>query len=200
MIEPGAASATSPDAHPILPMPSAFTHAAVGLAIGTAFYHLSAPKRVWMLGAVCAALPDADAIAFPLGIPYEHALGHRGLSHSLAFAALFAAVVTVLLPARRLPRGRLTLWGFLFLATASHGLLDMLTNGGHGVALFAPLENSRHFFSWRPIEVSPISLSRFFSERGVAVLASEARWVWIPAALFAATCIFVRRRATADAP
>ena len=176
-------------------MASAFTHAAVGLALGTPFYRLNVPKRIWAVGALCAALPDADAIAFRFGIPYEHVLGHRGLSHSLVFAALLAAVIAALLPGRSLPGNRTRLWLFLFLATASHGVLDMLTNGGHGVALFAPFDNSRHFFSWRPIEVSPISIRRFFSERGIAVLLNEARWVWIPAALFAATCIALRRRA-----
>jgi inner membrane protein len=175
-------------------MASAFTHAAVGLALGTAFYRLDAPKRVWALGALCAVLPDADAVAFRMGIPYEHVLGHRGLSHSLAFAALLAAAVAAMLPAPSLVGGRLRLWCFLFAATASHGLLDMLTNGGHGVALFAPFENSRHFLPWRPIEVSPISVRRFFSERGVTVLLNEARWVWIPAMIFAATCIALRSK------
>src|SRR5687768_772601 len=102
-----------------LPMASAFTHAAVGLALGTAFYRLDAPKRVWALGALCAVLPDADAIAFRMGIPYEHVLGHRGLSHSLVFAALLAAAVASLRPALSLTGGRLRLWCFLFVATAS---------------------------------------------------------------------------------
>ncbi|HEU4994167.1 MAG TPA: metal-dependent hydrolase [Gemmatimonadaceae bacterium] len=41
-------------------------------------------------GAACAALPDLDAIGFWMGIPYDHMLGHRGLTHSLTFAALIA--------------------------------------------------------------------------------------------------------------
>ena len=175
-------------------MASAFTHAAVGLALGTAFYRLDAPKRVWALGAVLAVLPDADAIAFRFGIPYEHVLGHRGLSHSLPFAAVLAATIAAALPGTSLSGSRLRLWLFLFLATASHGLLDMLTNGGRGVALFAPLDNARHFLPWRPIEVSPISVRRFFSERGVAVLVNEVRWVWIPAMVFAAACVTLRRQ------
>jgi inner membrane protein len=174
-------------------MASAFTHAAVGLALGTAFYQADAPRHIWILGALCAVLPDADAIAFRFGIPYEHVLGHRGLSHSFAFAALLAAAITAAVPIHKAKNGRLRLWLFLFLATSSHGLLDMLTNGGLGVALFAPFDNARHFLPWRPIEVSPISVRRFFTERGLAVIANELRVVWIPAACFAATCVLLRR-------
>jgi len=62
-------------------------------------------------------------------------------------------------------------------------LLDMLTNGGRGIALFAPFSNARYFFPWRPIEVSPISVQRFFSQRGVQIMRSELQWVWLPAAV-----------------
>ena len=176
-------------------MASAFTHAAVGLALGTAFRRPGPPARFWVAGAALAALPDLDALSFRLGVPYASLLGHRGLSHSLAAAALLAAATVGAAfrgPAWRAERG--WLWSYLFLAAASHGLLDMLTNGGHGVALFAPFENGRHFFPWRPVEVSPISVRRFLTARGAAVLASEFRWVWLPAAAFAAACVVARRR------
>jgi inner membrane protein len=71
---------------------------------------------------------------------------------------------------------------YFTLVTLSHPLLDAMTNGGSGVALFAPFSTSRYFAPWRPIQVSPIGL-RFFSERGLEVLASEIVWVWIPAFL-----------------
>src|SRR5205814_6496 len=38
----------------------------------------------------------------------------------------------------------------------------------------------------RPIVASPLGVRRFFSAWGLAVLASEALWVWLPAALFGA--------------
>jgi inner membrane protein len=50
---------------------------------------------------------------------------------------------------------------------ASHGILDAMTNGGLGVALLSPLDTTRYFRPWRPIQVSPISLRRFFSDEGV---------------------------------
>jgi inner membrane protein len=71
-------------------------------------------------------------------------------------------------------------------------LLDALTNGGLGVALFAPFSNERFFFPWRPIEVSPIGAG-FFSARGMRVLLSEARWIWLPAATVCAV-VWLRQR------
>jgi inner membrane protein len=71
---------------------------------------------------------------------------------------------------------------FLFISTLSHALLDMLTNGGQGVALWASFSNARHFFLWRPIEASPIGVRRFFSRRGVQIMRSELRQVWLPSA------------------
>ena len=166
-------------------MPSAITHAAVGLALAPAFWRPGAPRRLWLLGALAAAAPDLDVIGFRLGVDYGDLLGHRGLSHSLCFAALLAAA---LLPLSRAGPGfsPRRAWLYLFLASASHGLLDMATDGGLGVALFAPFSAARMFFPFRPIAVSPLGVHAFFGARGAAVIASEALWVWLPAAAFAA--------------
>ena len=77
---------------------------------------------------------------------------------------------------------------------ASHGLLDMLTNGGLGVALFWPFEQTRHFAPLTPIAVSPIGLSDFISARGATVLWSEAIWIWMPLTLVVAVGIGIRKR------
>jgi inner membrane protein len=124
-------------------------------------------------------------ISFSFGIPYEAMLGHRGLTHSLVFAVLVGFIVA------RLGFG---IWGVGFgmcwvwfaAVTASHGLLDALTNGGRGIAFFAPFSDHRYFFPWRPIQVSPIGVG-FFSARGLRVLASEGRWIWLPSAIIAAS-------------
>jgi inner membrane protein len=68
----------------------------------------------------------------------------------------------------------------------------MFTNGGRGVALFAPFSAERFFFPWRPIEVSPIGLD-FFSERGFGVISSEIIWIWIPSAIIFLFAWLVRR-------
>ena len=67
-----------------------------------------------------------------------------------------------------------------FLVTVSHGILDALTNGGLGVAFFSPFDTTRYFFPWRPISVSPVGVGQFFSAQGVAILASEIEYVWLP--------------------
>jgi inner membrane protein len=55
-----------------------------------------------------------------------------------------------------------------------------MTNGGRGVAFFAPFADTRWHFPMRPIEVSPIGVWSFFSRRGVDVLTNEVVWLWVP--------------------
>ena len=179
-------------------MASLFSHAAAALAIGACFARPGVPKRVWALGACAAMLPDADVAAFALGIPYEHMLGHRGLTHSLLFAAALAAILA-LAAGTITGMSRGALWLYLFLAAASHGALDALTNGGLGVAFLAPFDGHRFFFPFRPIQVSPIGIARFFTARGWAVIRSELVWVWLPSALLAAGALTVRRAARRSA-
>ncbi|HMX44029.1 MAG TPA: metal-dependent hydrolase, partial [Elusimicrobiota bacterium] len=106
-----------------------------------------------------------------------------------AFAAVVAAFLAVALQRRPRGSGR-RLFGFFFLALASHGVADALTNGGLGIAFFAPFSNARYFFPFRPVAVSPIGLERFFSSRGGAVLRSEAIWLVLPSlGVFAAATI-----------
>lgn len=174
-------------------MASAFTHAAAALAVGTAFRGPGPPWRFWIAGAACAVLPDLDSIGYYLGVPYESAFGHRGFTHSLLFAALLASALLVFVrDDRHGDPGKV--WVFLFLATASHAALDAFTDGGGGVAFLAPFDNTRYFMPWRPIEVSPMSVRRFFTARGVTVIVNELAWVWLPSALFAIVAISVRRR------
>jgi inner membrane protein len=162
-------------------MCSVLTHPAVPLAL-LAFLPQGARSTPLVLaGVACSVIPDLDVISFVVGIRYNTMLGHRGLSHSLPFAAVLSAVLTFTLLRHR-PEESGIIFAFLFVSTLSHGLLDMLTNGGLGVALFAPVTNKRYFFPWRPIEVSPIEIRRFFSVWGMRILASECQWVWLPAA------------------
>jgi inner membrane protein len=86
------------------------------------------------------------------------------------------------------------LWLFLFLATASHGVLDAMTNGGLGVAFFAPFSDTRYFFPWHPIVVSPISISEFFGPRGLRVIWSELGWIWAPSAVVFLVGLALRQR------
>jgi len=91
------------------------------------------------------------------------------------------------------------MWVYFFLATASHGFLDAMTDGGLGVAFFSPFDNHRFFLPWTPIRVSPIGVGRFFTDRGLAVLQSELLWICVPAALLALTAWLIRRRVAPSA-
>jgi inner membrane protein len=165
------------------PVPTIFSHAIAAAAVGHAYPHAPVPARFWVWTAVCSMLPDADVIGFAFGIRYADMVGHRGLSHSVFFAAAVGIAVATLYGER--PRRRAWLALYFAAVTASHALLDALTDGGLGVALFAPFSNERYFLPWRPIEVSPIGPG-FFSDRGVRVLISELRWIWVPSAVFVA--------------
>jgi len=160
---------------------SAFSHAAVGLSLGACFAPPGSRVRLLVAGAACAVLPDLDVVGLTFGFHLDHPLGHRGLSHSLALAALAAAILTRALFRRGLPGlGPFGVWTCLFLAAASHGALDALTNGGRGVAFLAPFSDARYHFPITPIEVSPISIRAFFSERGLEILANEFVWIGLP--------------------
>jgi inner membrane protein len=171
-------------------MPTILSHAAVPLALAVGLGgHVISP-RLLVAGVAASILPDLDVLAFRLNIAYGDTFGHRGASHSIGFAAL-VAFVTLLL-AHRLNSGRVTAFLFVAICTVSHGILDMFTNGGHGVALWWPLSSERMFAPWQVIEVSPLSLHRFLSARGLEVLQSELFWVWLPAILVTIALVFLR--------
>jgi inner membrane protein len=175
-------------------VPSIFTHAFAALALGKASASERRPARFWWLTVLCAVLPDADAVSFALGVERGSQFSHRGITHSLLFALLVACAV-VSFAFKKTPRFSKSWWVLLlyfFAVTTSHGLLDALTDGGSGVAFFAPFDTARYFFPWRPIEVSPIGF-RFFSARGVDVFMSEFVWVWLPAILLVASALVYRR-------
>lgn len=96
--------------------------------------------------------------------------------------------------AKHFNASRATVFWFVAVCTASHGVLDMFTNGGLGAALWWPFSEARVFSPWQVIEVSPLSLRRAFSARGCAVLQSELLWVWLPAVVVAGCLWLVRRR------
>lgn len=171
-------------------MPTILTHAAVPLALGLGLGHRVISRRLLFAGIFAAILPDLDVAAFRFGIAYADSFGHRGASHSILFA--LATGLLALGCARALRTTRLTAFFFIGLSTLSHGLLDMVTNGGLGIAMFWPWSDVRYFAPWQVIEVSPLSLHRVFSPRGVAVLKSELLWVWLPAALSFLLLFFAR--------
>jgi len=152
------------------------------------------PKRKSLFGfsVLLTIMPDFDVVAFRLGIPYEHILGHRGITHSI----LFALLVSILIAKFRLKYTGKDLKigsGILFLSCISHGILDGFTNGGLGVGYFIPFTAERYFFPFTPIEVSPIGLRNFLSYRGLEVLFSEFKIIWIPSLIILLSSVMIKK-------
>jgi inner membrane protein len=124
-------------------MPTIVTHGFVATLLGRSLAAGRMPARSWFLSVLCSILPDTDVLGFPLGISYEDVLGHRGLSHSLVFAFVLSSIVSfIALPQVSQRRTRLLLVSYFFVVTASHGILDAMTDGGLGVAFFAPFDDT----------------------------------------------------------
>lgn len=156
-------------------------HVVVGLALARAWdigqlrvgITPTTRERVVATVAFCclAMLPDADVIGFRFGVAYASEFGHRGASHAIVVAAVVGVGWGALLWRGR--RGLLPLAVSLAIAAiASHGLLDCLTDGGEGVALFWPISHERFFAPWNPIPVAPIGRG-FLSLRGLVCAGTE---------------------------
>jgi inner membrane protein len=131
--------------------------------------------------AALSFLPDADVIGFGLGVRYEDPWGHRGATHSLAFSLILGAAIGALAPWFGHPALRTGLMATL--VVASHALLDTLTDGGLGCALFWPFDLTRYFAPWTPLPVSPIGLG-YLSPYGLYVATVELV-VFAPLLLYA---------------
>lgn len=170
-------------------MPSLVGHFTVPLAVRVA---RMLPPRLLAVGLAASMLPDADTAGMLLGVPHDALLGHRGITHSVAFALAVALLAAAFAPWLRTSVKQA---GLLVLACAlSHPLLDMLTNGGPGVMIGWPLSSARMFAPWRPIEVSPIGVG-FFSARGLVVVASELLWIALPSVAIALVARRMRQSA-----
>ncbi len=156
-------------------MASLFGHGIVGFTLAK-LIDVQNAKLLVFLAIGSAILPDLDVIAFNFGISYLHPLGHRGFSHSIVFALLWAIVLMLVFG----KRSKLKWFFVIFLSTISHGVLDAMTSGGRGVGFFIPFNNERFFFPFRTIKVSPIGIDKFLSEWGLQVIFSELKYIFIP--------------------
>lgn len=156
-------------------MASIFGHGMVGFTLAKVMdnHHI---KWLVLAAVFSTILPDFDVIAFKFGIPYEHPLGHRGFSHSVLFAFIWAFVLMFTIGKKQ----KLVWFFVIFLATLSHGILDAMTSGGRGVGFFIPFNDHRYFFPFRDIKVSPLGVQRFFSEWGLKVIFSEFKYIFLP--------------------
>ena len=198
-------------------------HVAVGMAAARIDEEGHRPSwRSAVAWSAVSMLPDVDVIGFSLGVSYEDPWGHRGATHSFAFAVLVGVAIGLIAclrsdrkpqasafaptrgdalrrdrsawqarwfkrPATNIsaahwsPSTRLALFTTAVLAT--HPILDTMTDGGLGCALFWPFDVTRYFAPWRPIQVAPIGLA-FLSPYGAIVAMSEIL-LFLPLFVFA---------------
>jgi inner membrane protein len=163
-------------------MASIITHSIAAVIFGKTLTNKVLSKRFLFYVVLFSVLPDCDVVAFLFGIPYESFWGHRGFTHSFFFAFIVGLIGSAVY-LKSINLKSLQFWGwtfFFFAVTSTHTILDALTNGGLGVAFFSPLENSRYFFPFTPLEVSPIGVRGFISQRGIDILINEFSWVVLP--------------------
>jgi inner membrane protein len=118
--------------------------------------------RAMLAFSVLSMLPDLDVVGMRLGVPYGAPWGHRGATHSLAMAVALGLAFAWWMRERGDRFGPTAVLAIA--VTASHGLLDAMTDGGKGVALLWPVTAHRYFLPWRPIPVAPIGVGMLSGE------------------------------------
>ena len=148
-------------------MASVFGHAIIGYTI-TKAASIKNYKWLLLLAILSSVFPDLDVLTFNFGIPYSHPFGHRGFTHSIVFAIIWAVLLMFFFG----KQNRVLWFVVIFFSTVFHGILDAMTTGGKGIGFFIPFNNERFFFPFRPIQVSPLGIEKFFSEWGIQVILS----------------------------
>ena len=94
--------------------------------------------------------------------------------------AVMSVALLAAAAAKNLHSSTIRCFVFVLAAMLSHSILDAFTTGGLGVAFLWPWSSERFFAPVRMIRVSPMHAGQLWSPRGLAVLYSELRWVWLP--------------------
>jgi len=111
-------------------MASIFTHPAVPIALAVGLGNRVVPPRLLFAGILLSLLPDLDVILLYMGVPWSSVYGHRGFTHSLAFALICGVLMAVCFRQRSMQS---LIFGFCIVA--SHAVLDAMTWGGQVYAL-----------------------------------------------------------------
>jgi inner membrane protein len=166
-------------------MATIYTHAVVGLGLARVYASRRMPWGFWGLAALLPVIPDFDAVSTAA---YGSPLGHRGITHSLAFA-LWVGALAASLTFRYFRVSFWSLSGLFFVLIASHGVLDALTRGGMPIPFFWPAEG--RYGNWGPIPVSDVCFELPDPRRSRSVR-SELLWVWLPTAILVAAVMTYR--------
>lgn len=124
-----------------VPGMDSLTQITLGAAVGEATLGAKVGRKAPLWGGALGTLPDLDVLANPLVSEVQAMAIHRGLSHSLLFAALAAPTLGyALYRLHRRDGAPFTRWSTLvFLVLVTHILLDCFTS--YGTQVFQPFSN-----------------------------------------------------------
>lgn len=169
-------------------MSTIYSHAVVGLALGGVCVARRIHWAFWVLVGFLPVLPDFDTFGTAV---YGSTLGHRGFTHSLAFALVIGLVVAGV-SFRFFRVSFWFLWALFFAVTASHGIMDAFTDGGYGIPLLWPLSSHR-FGPWGPLPLPDVGFEvpDPWVNRSVR---RELLYIWLPTAALVVVVVEWRRR------
>lgn len=160
-------------------MPTPISHAAVGFAIAAWTQQRPPTRRLCLVAAACAALPDIDVLWSPLHLAETSLFAHRAITHSLTFALVAAAVATFMFfPGPEWTQRRPRIAVILGLAVVSHACFDALSRYSWGVEFFAPFSLQRFRFVWTPLGDSS-SLAGQLVQEAIVVLLPAILLGWL---------------------
>ena len=168
-------------------MATIYTHSVVGLGLARLYADRPMPWSYWLLAAALPIIPDLDV--FSTASYGSSILGHRGITHTLAFALVVGAVAA----GATFRHFKVRWWSLaclFFVIVASHGLLDALTRGGENIPFFWPFGG--RYGNWGPIHVSDIAFE-FPDPRYSRAVRDELLWVWLPTAVVVGMTMAYRR-------
>lgn len=118
-----------------------FTQIVLGVSVAhVALNSDISTKRIFLLGAVVATLPDLDIyIAKIFNDPLTEIEIHRGFSHSILFFLLLSVLITFLIKNAFKETTKKQLFITTFLILLTHSLLDIFTTWG--TQLFWPIQD-----------------------------------------------------------
>ena len=168
-------------------------HLATGALLGAVYARTTGTKPIpAMVGFAALALaPDLDLFTMGM-VEAESALDHRVATHALPTAALAGCLAGLTLASHSV---RVRTGALVFLALASHGVLDGLTRLGKGTVLLWPFDSVRRTFRWQPIP-GAARFQEYFGWGGIPIVAQEAA-LFLPVMAITALLLWIRPRASA---
>lgn len=124
------------------------THIALGACIGEVFAGKQLGRKALFWGAFVQSIPDIDFMAAAWTCQAENLLAHRGFTHSILFAVVFAPLLALL--AEKWHRAHTISWRkwmwFFLLQMGIHLLIDGMNV--YGAGWYEPFSHVRVAWNW----------------------------------------------------